>query len=123
MSNYPFDIQNYDDLPVKVRTWLAKEWNRREGRMRSPGRPSKYPWAEWMNGKTHTALAGRDFHVSRDNFRQALRQKAYHSGMSVWTQLYEVEEKGPTGPVQFWVNFYFKPKTLPYQESTAVDSE
>lgn len=107
---HPFGIENFPDLPLKLRTMILKEWNKRDHDVKSPGRPSKYPWDEWMNGRIHRALAGRDFHMSVDKFRSALRQKAYHTGMSVASWVEEVRENGPTGPVQFWVNFRFVPK-------------
>ena len=108
--SYPFDIKNYPDLPQKVRTWLTKEWMRTKGRGVPVGRPRKYPWDEWMDGKVHSALAGRDFHLSVRGFRDALRQKGYHSGMVAWSEAYEIGEPGPTGPIQFWVSFRFTPR-------------
>lgn len=108
--DYPFGIANYPDLPVRVRLFLTKEWDNRHQVARPVGRPSKYPWEEWMDGQTHTALAGRDFHVSVHNFRSMLRQKGYQAGMTVWTEPFEVKEMGPTGPVQYWVHFTFVPK-------------
>ena len=65
-----------------------------------------------MDGKHHSALAGRDFHQSVLAFRNTLRSKAYHSGYSVETDPYTIQEKGPTGPVQYWVRFRFFPKSI-----------
>jgi hypothetical protein len=118
---YPFNIESYPDLPLKVRTWLQKEWARQESGARGPGRPPKYPWDSWMDGKVHPALAGRDFHMSAEKFRDLLRQKAYHAGLHVWTQIDQVYEKGPTGPVQFWINFQFEPRKTPAKPLTPED--
>jgi hypothetical protein len=66
-----------------------------------------------MDCKVHSVLAGRDFHLSVDRFANQLRQKAYRSGMSIWVQSYEINENGPTGPVQYWLTFRFEPKADP----------
>lgn len=108
----PFNIPNYQDLPQKVRTYLAREWSNRDHPASRVGRPAKYPWDEWMDGGHHTALAGRDFHLSVDKFRQTLRAKGYHAGMTVTTAVDKIRLNGPTGPVQFWVRFRFVPKDL-----------
>lgn len=109
---YPFGIQNFPELPEKLRTQIMKEWQRSQTGRKGQGRPSKYPWDEWMNGRHQTALAGRDFHMSVPKFRNMLRSKAYHSGFSCETEMYTIHEKGPTGPVQYWVRFRFWPKGI-----------
>ncbi len=112
MSQYPYGIENFPQLPEKLRTQIMKEWNRSQIGTKSVGRPSKYPWDKWMDGRHHTALAGRDFHQSVLKFRDMLRSKGYHSGYSVETDTYTVDERGPTGPVQYWVRFRFFPKEV-----------
>lgn len=86
-----------------------KEWSRTQN-AKPVGRPQKYPWDTWLNGRVNSALAGRDFHMSVPKFRNTLRAKAYHVGMSVSTWTHTIEEPGPTGPTQYWVDFRFVAK-------------
>jgi len=54
------------------------------------GRPAKYPWDEWMDGKTHVVTMGTDFDSEPKVFRNYLSQKAigteFRVVSSLWSQ-------------------------------------
>lgn len=40
------------------------------------GRTPKYPWAEWLDGREHTLVRGRDYWGTNDDFCRRLRSAA-----------------------------------------------
>lgn len=47
----------------------------------------EYPWDEWIDFETHTAVRGKDFTVSPNSFRNQLYLKAVKVGLRVKTHL------------------------------------
>lgn len=47
------------------------------------GRPSKYDWASWLNGKPWQVSVGEDFHTSLESFRQTVKSAAKTRGGTV----------------------------------------
>lgn len=41
---------------------------------RKPGRPAKYPWKRWSNGRTYRAVKGRHFTCSARGFASTVHQ-------------------------------------------------
>jgi hypothetical protein len=41
-----------------------------------PGRPQKYPWQEWENGRPWEIVKGEDFNVSTHNMQVNLHMRA-----------------------------------------------
>lgn len=47
------------------------------------GRPSKYPWLDWTDGRAWRIVEGEDFHCSKQSMRRTLYGRAYGTGMKV----------------------------------------
>lgn len=47
------------------------------------GRPEKYPWGEWLNGKPWSIERGVDFEQSANNMRSTIYSAAKRRGISV----------------------------------------
>lgn len=55
---------------------------------RRGGRRSKYPWDEWLDGRTWLLKHGADFTVSTETMRVMLYQNATKRGVKVTTELH-----------------------------------
>lgn len=53
----------------------------------SSGRPTKYPWNDWLNGQVWELIPGEDFHVSPSGLRSAMARQAKLRGLKVRTRL------------------------------------
>jgi len=51
------------------------------------GRPSKYQWDQWANGKPWKLEAGTDFTISVESMRTAARAYAARRGLKVKTSV------------------------------------
>lgn len=47
------------------------------------GRPSKYDWDNWLNGKVWRLEAGEDFNVTPESFRATVKSAAKSRGGTV----------------------------------------
>jgi hypothetical protein len=50
------------------------------------GRPQKYPWGEWENGKPWEIVKGEDYHVSSQNMQVNLHMRAAKDNKVVRTR-------------------------------------
>lgn len=55
------------------------------------GRPGKYPWDEWFNGKVWEVEAGTDFSTTPESFRMTIKSAAKSRGGSV--KIAKLDEK------------------------------
>lgn len=51
------------------------------------GRPTKYPWKDWLDGQIWELVPGEDFHVSPSGFRSAMARQARLAGLKARTRL------------------------------------
>ena len=58
------------------------------------GRPEKYPWNEWFDGKTRRLQRGVDFSNHPGNFRMTVYQAARRRGVVVQTSLEDNLDSG-----------------------------
>lgn len=49
--------------------------------VRKIGRPSKYPWVEWLDGEEHILIRGRDFDLNVETMRISALQAARKLGI------------------------------------------
>lgn len=56
------------------------------------GRPSQYPWDEWLDGKTRKIVHGEDFECKVESMASQVRNTANERGLS--TSLRSDEETG-----------------------------
>lgn len=49
------------------------------------GRPTKYPWTRWTNGRTWVAVKGEDYTIDTYVFQIGLHLHARNHGMTVST--------------------------------------
>lgn len=54
-----------------------------------PGRPPKYPWERWLDGRAKTLTQGKDFDGKTTSVRLMLLQHARTRGLEVRTELHE----------------------------------
>lgn len=47
------------------------------------GRPPKYPWKKWTNGKVHRIVAGKHFNSSVRGMQSTLRAHAARNGLLI----------------------------------------
>ena len=59
---------------------------------RRKGPKPKYPWDEWLDGRTRLLTPGEDFDVKTSTMRAMVYQQAYKRGMRAVTELH-----GPVG--------------------------
>lgn len=51
------------------------------------GRPSKYPWAQWLNLQTWELTQGVDFHITRDMMVRSFHSAAGRKGLKALTRM------------------------------------
>lgn len=56
---------------------------------RRPGRPPKYPWAQWLDGKDKLLTPGRNFdqYARPESIRRAITQQASRKGILIQTRV------------------------------------
>jgi hypothetical protein len=50
------------------------------------GRPSKYPWEKWENGKIWEIVQGQDYEIPTENMQVNLHLRAARDNMKVQTR-------------------------------------
>lgn len=56
------------------------------------GRPAKYPWDEWFDGRTHVLVQGEDYDADGPkSFRSTVYSAADRLGVSVVTKIIDGE--------------------------------
>lgn len=54
---------------------------------RGPGRPPKYPWAQWLDGRAKVLTRGKDFDATTTSMRQMVLQMARARGLLIRTEV------------------------------------
>ena len=55
------------------------------------GRPPKYPWEEWSDGKSRRLHKGRDFASELVSMRTMIHRKARDLGLNAYTHINEAD--------------------------------
>lgn len=102
MTEEPLLLKDWDNWPEAVKKLIDRDGipipqyeqgapviphdrRRKENRM---GRPSKYPWDKWMDGRVHHLTHGIDFESHPRVFRNMVSQKCVGTDMRAVTNLW-----------------------------------
>ena len=51
--------------------------------------PGKYPWNEWLDGRSWKLTKGEDFHIQPESFRATISVTAKRRGLKVRTKAFD----------------------------------
>jgi hypothetical protein len=54
-----------------------------------PGRPAKYPWDEWLDGRIWVLRRGEDFACDVETIRSGAKKRLRKKGMTIRTRIHE----------------------------------